>query len=124
MDESAGAWNLASLKSVLTMGLKDPLPGVNTPYCYIGSWKTFFCWHTEDMELSAINFLHFGKPKFWYGVCSADRKILEKEAHSHFYENFQKCPEYMRHKTSVINPYMIKARNPSIRISKYNTVLT
>ena len=70
------------------------------------------------MELSAINFLHFGKPKFWYGVCSADRKILEKEAHSHFYENFQKCPEYMRHKTSVINPYMIKARNPSIRISK------
>lgn len=76
MDDSAGAWNLNSLKSVLTSGLKDPLPGINTPYCYIGSWKTLFCWHTEDMELSAINFLHFGKPKFWYGVCSADRNIL------------------------------------------------
>ena len=24
----------------------------------------------------------------------------------------------MRHKTSVINPYMVKAKNPSIRLSK------
>lgn len=85
MDDTAGSWNLNTIRSVLSMGLKNPLPGVNTPYCYIGSWKTLFCWHTEDMELSAINYLHFGSPKFWYGIAHNDRHILEKEAHSLFY---------------------------------------
>jgi jumonji domain-containing protein 2 len=80
-----------ALNSLLLKGLKNSIRGVNTPYCYIGSWKTLFCWHTEDMELSAINFLHLGKPKFWYGICKSDRRILEKEAESFFPENFQKC---------------------------------
>lgn len=77
MDETAGAWNLNHLNSVLTNSLNNPLPGVNTPYCYIGSWKTLFCWHTEDIELSAINYLHIGKPKYWYGIRNSDRTILE-----------------------------------------------
>lgn len=84
MDQSSGSWNLNSLDSVLTAGMKYPLPGVNTPYCYFGSWKTFFCWHTEDMDLAAINFLHAGKTKYWYSISIGDRPILESEAKLEF----------------------------------------
>ena len=118
MDHNAGAWNLNSLDSVLTQGMKFALPGVNTSYCYFGSWKSFFCWHTEDMELSAINFLHAGKPKYWYGIRPSDREILEHEAKVQFPSRFEKCSEHIRHKTSLINPYKLKAKYPDLQIHK------
>ena len=58
MDASSKNWDLNNLDSVLTDALNTRVKGVNTPYCYVGSWKAFFCWHTEDLDLSGINFIH------------------------------------------------------------------
>ena len=59
-------------------GLGDQkIPGVTNPYVYVGSWKTMFGWHKEDMDLYSINYVHHGKSKFWYGVDLRDNAKFE-----------------------------------------------
>ena len=59
-------WNLAKLNTVLQT--LPPVHGVNLPYLYIGTWRAMFAWHTEDMDLYSINYLHSGSPKSWYAI--------------------------------------------------------
>lgn len=118
MDQRAGSWNLNSLDSLLSQAINIKVRGVTSSYCYIGSWKTMFCWHKEDLDLSAINFLHEGKSKFWYSIPANQGYILEKEARIHFPEHFSKCSEHLRHKTTLINPYLLKRKYPELKISK------
>lgn len=68
MEPCSGGWDLKNLDSALSHCLTHPIKGVNSPYCYVGQWKALFCWHKEDLDLSAINYVHKGKSKFWYGV--------------------------------------------------------
>lgn len=37
------------------------MPGIHTPYTYMGSKNTAFAWHEEDGGLSSVNYLHRGK---------------------------------------------------------------
>lgn len=65
-------WNIARLNTVLDVVEEEcgiSIEGVNTPYLYFGMWKTTFAWHTEDMDLYSINYLHFGEPKSWQVTC-------------------------------------------------------
>ena len=69
-------WNINGLATILD-GMMDEygvaIPGVNTAYLYFGMWKTSFAWHTEDMDLYSINYLHFGAPKLWFGILYASQ---------------------------------------------------
>lgn len=84
----------------------------------MGSWKALFCWHKEDLDLSAINYVHQGKNKFWYAIKSDMGNILEREAERYFPEHFSKCGQFLRHKTTLINPYILKKRYPELVIHK------
>lgn len=63
-----------------------------------------FGWHKEDMDLYSINFLHYGKPKFWYGIDLDCCEKFENFVKSKFPEYLKECPEFIRHKTTLIFP--------------------
>jgi jumonji domain-containing protein 2 len=111
-------WNLGELDSVLSKGLPRVISGVNVPYLYIGSWKTMFGWHKEDLDLYSINYLHHGKPKFWYALPKNEGKKLERFAKECFTDGFSKCSEFLRHKTVMINPYLLKKNIDGLKIHK------
>ncbi|XP_022101943.1 lysine-specific demethylase 4A-like isoform X2 [Acanthaster planci] len=104
-------WNINKLNTLLDVieeeqGVK--IEGVNTAYLYFGMWKTTFAWHTEDMDLYSINYLHFGAPKSWYGIPPEHAKRLERLAAGFFPQSFQICPNFLRHKMTLISPQILK----------------
>jgi jumonji domain-containing protein 2 len=103
-------WNLNNLENVLNF-IKKQLPGVNSPMLYVGSWRAFFAYHVEDMDLYSINYLHHGAAKSWYSVPPTGRKRLENLAQSYFMEEYRGCHEFLRHKTKLFSPTRLKENN-------------
>uniref|UniRef100_A0A8C5EX70 [histone H3]-trimethyl-L-lysine(9) demethylase n=1 Tax=Gouania willdenowi TaxID=441366 RepID=A0A8C5EX70_GOUWI len=100
--------NLGTILDTLEQDSGINIEGVNTPYLYFGSWKTTFPWHTEDMDLYSINYLHFGEPKSWYAVSSEHGKSLEHLAKDFFPESAKNCEAFLRHKMALISPSILE----------------
>ncbi|XP_034748409.1 lysine-specific demethylase 4C isoform X4 [Etheostoma cragini] len=110
-DEDVDEWNIGHLNSILDVIEEDcgvSIQGVNTPYLYFGMWKTTFSWHTEDMDLYSINYLHFGEPKSWYAIPPEHGKRLERLATGFFPNSFKGCEAFLRHKMTLISPSILK----------------
>uniref|UniRef100_A0A0B4K7U3 [histone H3]-trimethyl-L-lysine(9) demethylase n=1 Tax=Drosophila melanogaster TaxID=7227 RepID=A0A0B4K7U3_DROME len=113
-DEDLDVWNIGRLDTILNLVNTDYniiIDGVNTAYLYFGMWKSSFAWHTEDMDLYSINYLHFGAPKTWYAIPPAYGRRLEKLANETFSENYQECNAYLRHKMTMISPKVLRQHN-------------
>uniref|UniRef100_A0A8C4R020 [histone H3]-trimethyl-L-lysine(9) demethylase n=1 Tax=Eptatretus burgeri TaxID=7764 RepID=A0A8C4R020_EPTBU len=110
-DEHVNEWNIAHLNTVLDVVEQESgitIDGVNTPYLYFGMWKTTFAWHTEDMDLYSINYLHFGEPKSWYAIPPEHGKRLERLAKGFFPGSSQGCDAFLRHKMTLISPSILR----------------
>ncbi|XP_035271450.1 lysine-specific demethylase 4B isoform X2 [Anguilla anguilla] len=110
-DSDIGEWNISRLNTLLDMVEQEcgiVIEGVNTPYLYFGMWKTTFAWHTEDMDLYSINYLHFGEPKSWYAIPPEHGKRLERLAQGFFPGSSQGCDAFLRHKMTLISPSILK----------------
>lgn len=110
-DEDVHEWNIGHLNTLLDMVEQEcgiVIEGVNTPYLYFGMWKTTFAWHTEDMDLYSINYLHFGQPKSWYTIPPEHGKRLERLAQGFFPGSSQGCDAFLRHKMTLISPSILK----------------
>ncbi|KAM6918291.1 lysine-specific demethylase 4A-like [Xenentodon cancila] len=110
-DTDVKEWNICHLGTILDTVERDSgitIEGVNTPYLYFGMWKTTFAWHTEDMDLYSINYLHFGEPKSWYCVSPEHGKRLERLAKGFFPGSAQNCEAFLRHKMTLISPSILK----------------
>jgi hypothetical protein len=125
-------WNLSKLQSCLQLLLMDQddtdnkkgwggIPGVTTPYLYFGMWASVFCAHTEDMNLLSINYLHAGAPKIWYAIAAGeDSRRFEHLMESNYHHAQKDCPEYLRHKRSLVSPSILKkAGIPFTRTVQY-----
>lgn len=77
-----------------------------------------FCWHVEDLNMASINYNHYGASKFWYGIAKTDYKVFENFLKSRYPELFIDCPEFLRHKTLLVNPYKLKQWLPELKIIK------
>ena len=94
------------------------LAGVTIPYLYVGGFGTVFAWHTEDLDMSSINYMHSGSSKLWYVVSVNDARKFQGYLKSKYPEAFLECPQYFRHKTLLVNPYHLKEVFPEMSIHK------
>lgn len=110
-DKDVNEWNIGRLGTILDL-IEDKygvhIEGVNTPYLYFGMWKATFAWHTEDMDLYSINYLHFGAPKTWYAIPPEHGQRLERLAAGFFPGSFQSCSQFLRHKMTIISPQVLR----------------
>ncbi|ROL41633.1 Lysine-specific demethylase 4A [Anabarilius grahami] len=110
-DPDVTEWNIGHLNTILDTVERESgitIKGVNTPYLYFGMWKSTFAWHTEDMDLYSINYLHFGEPKSWYIVPPEHGKRLERLAKGFFPGSAQSCEAFLRHKMTLISPSILR----------------
>ncbi|KAK0167640.1 hypothetical protein PV327_005011 [Microctonus hyperodae] len=110
-DPDVKEWNINHLGTILDYVNQDygiSIDGVNTAYLYFGMWKTTFAWHTEDMDLYSINYLHFGAPKTWYAIPPEHGRRLERLANGFFPGSYQSCQAFLRHKMSLISPQILR----------------
>ncbi|KAL0586012.1 hypothetical protein ABG067_004335 [Albugo candida] len=103
---SNSTWNLNELKTILC---RIELPGVTRSMLYFGMWRAMFAFHTEDMDLYSINYLHHGKPKFWYCIPPHAASTFERAAQAMYPEKYHSCHQFLRHKNSMISPNQLKA---------------
>lgn len=107
-------WNIAKLGTILDYVSEDykmSIEGVNTAYLYFGMWKTTFAWHTEDMDLYSINYLHFGMPKTWYAIPPSYGRKFEKLAEKIFEKSSNVCRAFLRHKMTLLRPTWLDTYN-------------
>uniref|UniRef100_H2Z696 [histone H3]-trimethyl-L-lysine(9) demethylase n=1 Tax=Ciona savignyi TaxID=51511 RepID=H2Z696_CIOSA len=109
--KDVSVWNVAKLNTLLDIIEMDSgvkIEGVNTAYLYFGMWKTTFAWHTEDMDLYSINYVHFGAPKSWYAVAPEHGKRLERLAAGFFPNSKSNCSAFLRHKMTLLSPSILR----------------
>ena len=108
-----GKWDLnelPKLRQSVLRNVEHDIVGLNTPWMYYGMLFSAFAWHTEDHDMHSINFLHYGKPKTWFGVPSSASTIFEEVAKELVPDLFELQPLLLHQLVTVISPHVLASR--------------
>uniref|UniRef100_A0A7S2WRG2 JmjC domain-containing protein n=1 Tax=Mucochytrium quahogii TaxID=96639 RepID=A0A7S2WRG2_9STRA len=116
-NQNADGWNLNQLDTILRVGFGDQeAKGITSSMLYFGMWRSIFAFHTEDMELNSVNFLHYGAPKIWYCIPPGHATRFETLARAEFGDEANRCCEFLRHKNIMFSPQVLrKEKIPFVR---------
>ena len=121
-DPALAEWNLSRLPAGtdgdLLRHLPLSIPGLNKPMLYFGGWRSTFCLHTEDSELSGLSFLHKGAPKFWYIVPPQHAGRVRTLAADLYPTEHRQCAQFLRHKATLIAPATLRAHGIPVRTAR------
>ncbi|CAI4232996.1 unnamed protein product [Auanema sp. JU1783] len=111
-DPDINEFNMNKLGTILDETReKRQIKGVNTVYLYFGMYKTCFAFHSEDMDLYSINYLHFGAPKYWFAIPQESADRFERMMMQKFPGYAPVCPAFLRHKSFLVTPEILRSMN-------------
>ena len=111
-DDECGGWNLNRLAShpeSLLRYLTSGVPGVSSPWLYVGMLFGAFCWHVEDLWMYSCNHLHSGAPKTWYTVPAAAASKFERAARRLLPSLFDDSPDLLFQLVAMLAPSDLRA---------------
>ncbi|KRX10970.1 hypothetical protein PPERSA_12094 [Pseudocohnilembus persalinus] len=104
-------WNLTNIngqKNSLFQFTKEQkntsLSGITTPWVYLGMQFATFCFHTEDLWMYALNYMHFGEKKTWYTIPPQFKNKFEEVYKAKYFEIFQKKPDILYLQNLQLSP--------------------
>lgn len=107
MDDTVKRWNINKFTPYQSLIHRMPhdewMGGIHYSYLYVGTNATVFPFHVEDYNLNAINYLHLGSPKIWYGIAEQHRAAFEEFCKPLFPEVYGKCNAPLRHRTLLLD---------------------
>lgn len=80
------------------------ISGITVPWFYYGMLYSSFCWHTEDLYLNSLNYMHEGSPKIWYSISHTDKEKMDEYIRNKYYATLLKQPDLIHRLTVHINP--------------------
>jgi hypothetical protein len=84
--------------------LEEQISGITIPWLYYGMLYSSFCWHTEDLYLYSLNYLHEGAPKIWYSISSDQKEKMDDYIKTKYYATLLKQPDLIHKLTVHISP--------------------
>ncbi|KAL7267483.1 hypothetical protein RUND412_009928 [Rhizina undulata] len=96
---------LTEIKGNVILNTKDMVPGIHTPYLYIGTAYSMFALHAEDFYAYSLNYHHKGADKCWRIISPRNHDILEDWLWSQLLETYSvrkkvaRCSQFIRHQS-------------------------
>lgn len=87
--------------------INQTIPGVNSPMLYVGMMFSSFCWHTEDNHLFAINYIHAGEDKTWYGIPGSAAEKFERVMREALPDLFESTPNLLHLLITMLSPRIL-----------------
>ncbi len=83
---------------------ENQISGITIPWLYMGMVYSSFCWHTEDLYLYSLNYMHEGAPKIWYTISHTQKEKMDEYIKNKYFATLLKQPDLLHWLTVHINP--------------------